>query len=275
MRDQAQWNDMSFSLLIHMVILLLLASVLLPFLYIISISFRPQTDIFGAPHWIPTEVTLRGWRQAWDIMSPKLRTSLFVALGTSAFSMLITVPGAYVFARQEFPGRRFGFYAVLTALFFPYLLLVIPISDTWFKYELYDTIPGLWIAYQVFITPFAIWILRDFFEALPSNLEEAAQVYGCTQFSAFVRVILPISLPAIVSVAFLAFLVGWNDFIFANMLTGSGARTAVVSLFMITNKGEALDWSRVMAMTLMIGIPPSVLYMFSRRYLAEAFAVTE
>jgi len=105
------------------------------------------------------------------------------------------------------------------------------------------------------------------------NLEEAAQVYGCTQFQAFVRVVLPLSAPALVAIAFLAFLIGWNDFLFANMLTtGEGPRPAVVQVFFTTQGGERIFWSWLMAGCLIVGTPPVVLYILGRRYLQEAFA---
>jgi multiple sugar transport system permease protein len=124
------------------------------------------------------------------------------------------------------------------------------------------------------VTPFAIWILRDFFEKLPANLEEAAQVYGCSQFQAFYKVILPLSLPAVMATAFLAFLVGWNDFLFSNMLTtGTGPRPAVVSLYLQTVGGESRYWGLVMSQALVVGLPPTALYLVARRYLTESFAV--
>ncbi|MFB6105569.1 MAG: carbohydrate ABC transporter permease [Halobacteriaceae archaeon] len=254
-------------------LLFLLAMALLPFLYALSVSFKPYAEVFGSPHWIPHDPTIEPWKTAFSDLATPVKNSAIIATGTAVLSLLITIPGAYVFGRKQFPGKEGLFYLVIVALLFPYILLIVPISDIWNEVGLYNTIPGLWLAYQVFVTPFAIWILRDFFEQLPANIEEAAQVYGCTQFSAFLRVILPLSMPAIVSVGFISFLVGWNDFLFANMLTtGSGPRPAVVTLFISTTGGEQTSWALLMAETLLIGIPPTVLYMISRRYLGNAFA---
>jgi len=240
----------------------------------ISVSLRPPAELFGEPHLIPREPTLRSWRIALQTLGPFLKNSALIATGTAILSLLLTIPGAYVFGRLSFPGKRVAFYVIVGALLFPYILLIIPITDLWYTLDLFNTIPGIWIAYQVFVLPFSMWVLRDFFEKLPANLEEAAQVYGCTQFSAFVRVILPLSVPAIVAVGFLAFLVGWNDFIFASFLTtGSGPRPAVVQLFVSTTGGERVQWGQIMAQSLLIGLPPVVLYMIAQRYLSNAFAV--
>lgn len=201
--------------------------------------------------------------------------SLLIASGVTVVSLLITIPGAYVFGRRDFPGKNIGFYAILITLMFPYILLIVPIADMWYTLDIFDTIPGLIIAYQVFVTPFAIWILRDFFEKLPANLEEAAQIYGCTNFGAFTRVILPLAKPAIISTGFLAFVVGWNDFLFSNMLTtGTGPRPAVVQLFIATRGGEGIWWGQFLSMTLIIALPPIFLYIAARRYLTETFALS-
>jgi len=268
-------SDYAFVGLQYQLLLLLLAFTVIPLVLVISTSFKSPQEFFGAePHIIPLEPTLEAWRTSYDFFSESLWNSAIVATGTAILSLIITIPGAYVFARMEFPGRKIGFYAILLALLFPYVLLVIPISDLWFELGIYNTIPGLIIAYQVFVTPFAIWILRDFFENLPADLEEAAQVYGCSQFQSIYKVILPLSMPAIVATGFLAFLTGWNDFLFSAMLTtGTGPRPAVPELYLQTVGGEVNYWGNFAAYLLTVGIPPLVLYMVSRQYLTESFAL--
>lgn len=272
-RDRVQ--DLLFKSTMAVVTALLVAVVTLPYLFSLSISFRLPPEFYtDATYWIPKNPSLVPWRQAWQIGGNNFMNTVYVATGTMVLSLIVTIPGAYVFARKEFPGKKLAFYLIIVTLLFPYILLIIPITSTWIDVGLYNTIPGLWIAYQTFIAPFAIWILRDFFEKLPENIEEAAQVYGCTQWSAFVRVILPISAPAIMAVGFLAFLIGWNDFLFSNMLTtGSGAQPAVVALFQLLVGGERVFWGQVMALSFIVGGPPTVLYLIARRYLTSAFAV--
>jgi len=98
-------------------------------------------------------------------------------------------------------------------------------------------------------------------------------VYGCTPFGAFIRVILPLSIPGVLAVGFMAFLIAWNDFLFANMLLQTNNETAIVALFKSTQGGERTYWGRLMATTLIIGTPPTVLYMIARRHLTSAFAM--
>ena len=273
--NRERLEDIAYVGVQYHILLLLIAFTVVPLVLVVSTSFKSPTEFFGAdPHIIPTQPTLEAWQTSFDFFGDSLKNSAIIATGTSILSLVITIPGAYVFARMDFPGQKFGFYMILIALLFPYVLLIIPISDMWFNWGLYNTIPGMIIAYQVFVTPFAIWILRDFFENLPADLEEAAQVYGCSQFQSIYKVILPLSLPAIVATGFLAFLVGWNDFLFSAMLTtGVGPRPAVPELYLQTVGGEINYWGNFAAYLLTVGIPPLVLYMVSRRYLTESFAL--
>lgn len=255
------------------VILFLLSFTLGPLIYSLSVSFRSPSEYFNeGVYFFPKAFTLENWMGAIDAMGPYMVNSFIIALGTAVLGLLIVIPGAYVFGRKDFPGKTAFFYAIVVVMMFPYILLIIPIADLWGALGLYNTIPGLWISYQLFIAPFTMWILRDFFNKLPNNLEESAQVYGCTQFSAFVRVILPLSAPAIVAVGFLAFQIGWSDFLMSNMLTtGTGPRPAVVELYLQTSGGEIHNWGKIIAMAWFIGFPPSVLYLWGRRYLAQSF----
>lgn len=266
--------DAGYYGLLYLLLAVLLFITVVPFVYILGISFRPPAEFLGGAHWIPHNPTLKPWTGAIDRVGSQLINSTLISFGTAAISLIITIPGAYVFGRQQFPGKEIAFYGIIIALLFPFILLIVPISDVWNDLGLFNTIPGMWLAYQVFVTPFAMWVLRDFFEQLPSDLEEAAQVYGCTQFQAFYRVIIPLAYPGIIAVGFMAFLTAWNDFLFANMLTtGTGPRPAVVSIFIVATGTESNYWGLVMAMTLIVGTPPTVLYMIARRYISDAFAV--
>lgn len=268
------WRDVVYNVGKYAVLAFYIAIIVLPFLYIISVSFRPQAELFTDElYFIPRDFTLEPWRRGFNILQENLWNSVLIASGTAIISLLISVPAGYVFGRRDFKGKEPAFLFLILSLLFPHIVLVIPIADMWNSIGLYDSMLGLWIAYQAFITPFAVWILRDFFRKLPSNLEESAQMYGCTQFSAFIRVVLPLAAPAVVAVGFLAFLTGWNEFIFANMITtGSGPRPAVVVLYSRVVGTERTFWAELMAQSLIIGTPPFVLYMFARRYLTEAFA---
>lgn len=250
------------------------AMVVLPVLYVVLATFRPESALYSSEiYWIPRDPTLENWTAAWGDIQRELINSFIIASGTAILSLLITVPGAYALARLDFPGKRKAFFFVVMALMFPGVLLIGPIGSAWRSLGLFNTFPGLWLAFQAFVAPFSLWILRDFFEGLPDNLEEAAMVYGCTNVSAIYYVIVPLSIPAIAAVTFLAFLTGWNDFLFSNLLTQSSHRPAVVSIFESASGRGAIDWTLVLSQSFIVGAPPVALYFLAQRYMTETFAM--
>ena len=253
---------------------MVLALVLIPYVYVIVTAFKPAEEVFDAT-WIPQRLSFDAWVEVFEVnhFHLYLWNSLVAGAGSAVLAILISVPGAYIFARKEFRFREPFFYMIVGTLIFPFILLIVPITIAWIRVGLFDTFVGLWLAFQIFAVPYSMWILRGYFAALPRNLEEAAMVYGCTQFQAFYRVMLPLAKPVIVSVLFLAFLQGWSDFLFSNMLTtGDGPRTASVAIYASTAGGERVDWQVLMVMTLLTGVPPVALYMLAQKHLTKTFA---
>lgn len=251
-----------------------LALILIPYLYVIVTAFKTPGEIYETS-WIPSEISFEAWRDVFVIndFHVYLWNSLIAGIGSALLAVAISLPGAYIFARKEFPLRDPLFYMIVGTLIFPFILLIVPITITWIRLGLFDTFIGLWLAFQIFAVPYSMWILRGYFAQLPRYLEEAAMVYGCTQFQAFYKVMLPLAKPVIVSVLFLAFLQGWSDFLFSNMLTtGDGPRTASVAIYVSTAGGERVEWELLMVMTLITGIPPVILYMLAQRHLSKTFA---
>lgn len=273
--SQRTLADRTISFLTYALAIALALLCVLPFLYMLSVVFRPPSELY-AVRLIPSALTFETLSTSFDRVGDLLWNSVLISSGTMIVSLIIVIPSAYVFGRLDFKGKSTMFYLVLLIIMFPFVLLIIPIADTWFRLGLYNTIPGMWIAYQIFVAPFAIWVLRDYFAKLPLNLEESARIYGCTQFSAFRRVILPLAAPAIIAVAFLSFLVAWNDFLMGSMLTdGTGPRPAVVGLYLtIHGTSASVPWGLIMGETLIIGTPPTVLYLLARKSLAESFEVS-
>lgn len=260
--------------LAHAGLALILALVLIPYLYVIVTAFKPADEVYDAT-WLPQRISFDAWVEVFEVnhFHRYLWNSLVAGAGSAVLAIVISVPGAYIFARKDFRFREPLFYMIVGTLIFPFILLIVPITIAWIRIGLFDTFVGLWLAFQIFAVPYSMWILRGYFAGMPRNIEEAAMVYGCTQFQAFYRVVLPLAKPVIVSVLFLAFLQGWSDFLFSNMLTtGDGPRTASVAIYASTAGGERVDWQVLMVMTLLTGGPPVLLYMLSQNHLAKTFA---
>lgn len=244
--------------------------IIVPLVYALSVSFRARSEIYGR-HLIPQSPTLEHYEFFLEEAGGYLLNSVMLATGVSMLVLLVAIPGAYAFARKEFPHKKKIFYAIILIMLVPEVMLIIPVGQIIRWINLHDTIFGMWLALMIGGMPIAVWILRDNFQKLPPNTEEAAQVYGCTQFSAFLRVILPLATPAIIAVAFLTFLSAWTEFLFTNLLsTQNGAWPAIVFLFDLLNPDRPVDWTFTLAGAFIIAFPPMVFYALARRYLEKA-----
>lgn len=242
-----------------------------PVMYALSVSFRPQSEVFGPPHLLPKNPTFEPYLLFFQDNAGKLLNSVLIATGVTILILLVAIPGAYTFARKEFKGRKVLFYLIILIMLVPEVMIVIPSVQILRDFGLYNTIPGVWLALMISGMPLTVWILRDNFQKLPPNAEEAAQIYGCTQLGAFIRVILPLATPAIIAVAFLSFLFAWNEFLFTNFLTtADGPRPAIVQLFVLMGGDRAVSWPYAMAGSFIVGTPPALFYLIARRYLNEA-----
>jgi ABC-type glycerol-3-phosphate transport system permease component len=268
--DRSTWWEKCLTAL---VLAMVLALILIPYTYVIVTAFKPAGEVFDVT-WFPQQFSIQAWIDVFRIndFHIYLWNSLISGLGAAVLAMIIAVPGAYIFARKDFPGREPFFYMIVGTLIFPFILLIVPITITRIKIGLFNNFLGLWLAFQIFAVPYSMWILRGYFAQMPRFLEEAAMIYGCTQFQAFYKVVLPMAKPVIISVMFLAFLQGWSDFLFSNMLTtGDGPRTASVAIYVSSAGGERIEWEVLMVMTLITGIPPVILYMLAQKHITKTF----
>lgn len=262
--------DISWTVARVLVVVALFAAALIPALFALSMSVRSAANFYSAI-WIPTAPTLQWYTEAWNATAPLLENSYLRALGSTIITLLVTVPASYAFARRDFAHKSLLFYAVVGVLLFPVIIVAIPITVAFFDLNLSDNIVGLWLVDLVFLVPFTVFLMRDYLSALPANIEEAAQVYGCTPFTAFVRVILPLSVPGILAISFFSFVISWNEFFFGLLLTVDTAKPAIASLNAAVSSEATLKQGTIMARTVLISLPPTVMYLFARKSLTQTF----
>jgi multiple sugar transport system permease protein len=178
---------------------------------------------------------------------------------------------AYAIVRLEFPGKRLILVAALSIAMFPPISIVGPLFNLWRTAGLYDTWAGLVIPYLTFTLPLAIWTLSAFFRQIPWDLDKAARVDGATPLQAFVRVILPLAAPGVVSAAILVFMFAWNDFLFAISLTSTdAARTAPAAIAFFTGSSRfEQPTGSIAAASVVVTVPVIVVVLlFQRRIVA-------
>jgi multiple sugar transport system permease protein len=218
-------------------------------------------------------LTVEPYRQIWSQFDFLLffRNSVVVAFASTFISLFFSIPGAYAFARLDFPGRKVLFYTAVFTIMFPWIVLTIPVYDVFFDLGLVNTLVGVIVALSIFVLPQNIWLLQGFFrQGVPANIEEAALIDGHSEIGAFLRIVLPLSMPAVGAAALFSFLTAWNNFLWVFVLTtDQELRTATVAIHFILGSDVLRQWNILMASVVLLVAPPVVFYGLSQRYVGE------
>jgi len=243
--------------------------ILLPVLWVVRTSFATELIAYEIPPRFIFRPTLENYLELFKVnhFEVYFRNSLITALATTLISVPIAALGGYAFARYRTGGLPLQF-GVLGTQMLPGIVLILPIFVLFKELGLTNTLYGLILAYMTFNLPFLVWILMGFFENIPKELEEAAWIDGASPSRAFFSVVFPITAPGIMAGAVLSFIMCWNEFLFALILTGSGTSTVPVSLAaMATQRGVLIG---KLAAGTTLGILPMVLIsLFVQKYLVR------
>jgi len=244
--------------------------VLAPYLVMICTALKPESELRATPprltpiEWRPGIVlevlgdpSFQGW----------LTASLVVALASTAIVVLAATPAAYYTARHRFPGRSAFLLLVLVTQMFSPTALVVGLYREFFELGLVDTYAALILTNAAFNLAFAVWILRAFFAAIPREIEEAAAVDGCGRIRVLVRIVLPLSLPAIVTAVIFAFIAAWNEYIVALTLMTDPARKPLPVGITAYVTAYVQHWNHLFAASVLAIVPVVVLFAAIERHL--------
>ena len=258
------------------VLVLMLLWTAIPFYWMIATSLKHDKEIYGyEATLIPERPTLANYATVFRETPYMLylRNSVVVAVGSTVLSMIIAVLGAYAIARLDFPGRALLARGLVFTYLVPTSLLFIPMFAMMSMLRLTDSLYGLTIAYLGFDVPFCTWLLMGYFKSVPVELEEAARVDGCNRISALVRVVLPMSLPALVVVTFFSFTHAWNEFLYAHVFTSTNnARTLTTGLATFMSQ-DVFFWGPLMASTVMSTLPPVLMFLVFQRWVVKGLTL--
>jgi multiple sugar transport system permease protein len=258
------------------VLVLMLLWTAIPFYWMIATSLKYDKEIYGyEATLIPQRPTLANYATVFR-ETPYLlylRNSVAVAVGSTVLSMIIAVLGAYAIARLNFPGRALLARSLVFTYLVPTSLLFIPMFALMSALRLTDSLHGLIIAYLGFDVPFCTWLLMGYFKSVPVELEEAARVDGCNRVGALLRVVLPMSLPALVVVTFFSFTHAWNEFLYAYVFTSTtSARTVTTGLVNFMSQ-DVFFWGPLMASTVMSALPPVLMFLVFQRWVVKGLTL--
>lgn len=228
-----------------------------PIYWMVVSSLREPTSLLTSVSLLPGPFTLEYYRNLLELTDYPAHfvNSVIVAVVTVAVTMVFSVVIAYAVTRQRIRGKKLIVGAMLYAYMFPPLLIAIPMFTIFARLGLSDTLTGLIASHLTLTLPLGVWFLWGFFKSMPFELEEAAMVDGCTRLGAFLRVVLPLSLPGLITVAIFSFLLSWTDYTFALIMIGSDAnKTLPVGLASMVGSFD-LRWGEIMAGSTLIALP--------------------
>jgi arabinogalactan oligomer/maltooligosaccharide transport system permease protein len=257
--------------LIHAALLLTALIAIVPVLRVISVSLRPNDQLLNRQlDILPEGATLASYGHVlFETDFPQwLFNSLVITIGTSMIGLIFAATSAYGFSRFKFPGRGVGLTALLATQLIPATMLLVPILILAIQLDLVGTYRGLVIAYSITSVPFSIWILKGYYDTVPIELEEAARIDGCSQLEAFVRVLLPLSTPALAIVFLFNFLAAWNEFVLARILIGSSTELFTWPLGILRFQAQfQTQWGDLAAASVLVSIPIVALFLYSSKWL--------
>ncbi|MFH5824257.1 carbohydrate ABC transporter permease [Georgenia sp. AZ-5] len=241
----------------------------LPVLWMALSSFKSNAEIFEYP---PRLITENFSFDAYTsiLTDPvKLRffgNSYFVSLSVTLLTLFVAVLAAYAFSRYEFPLKRPLNVVIVSVQAVPPITLLIPYFGLVVGLGLYNTYAGLILTYMVFTLPYAIIMMTGYFNTLPRELDEAVKVDGAGPLTALFRILVPISVPGLVSVGIYTFMIAWNEYLFALTLTRTeDMRTVPIGIQLLMGQ-HSYEWNEMMAMSVLGCIPVLLLFLFFQRY---------
>lgn len=240
-----------------------------PVLWMLSSSFKSNREIFELPPRLITDsFSLDAYVSIFSDPE-KLRfflNSYIVAGSVTVLTLIVAIQAAYAFSRFEFRGKRILNVVIVSVQAVPPITLLIPYFGLVVALGLYNTYPGLILTYMVFTLPYAIIMMTGYLNTLPRELDEAVRMDGAGSFTALWRVLVPISVPGIVSVGVYTFMIAWNEYLFALTLTRTvDMRTVPIGIQLLMGQ-HSYQWNEIMAMSILGSIPVLILFLFFQRY---------
>lgn len=265
------------------VLVIIIFYLMFPFYWAVVSSLKTQAQLFEITY-IPTELYLDAYRVVFqnDNFILGLRNSIIVSFSVTAVSLIVGSFAAYALGRLPFRGKTVILYTVLAMTMFPLIAVVgslftfirnpcIVVGGDCPALSLFNTRTALVVTYLVFSLPFTTYVLTNFFKSLPAELEQAALVDGATPFQTFYKVLLPLTMPALVTTGMLTFIAAWNEFLFAVTFTlDFNSRTVqpAIAFFQGTSERE-IPWNNIMAASVVVTIPLIILVLVFQRRIVD------
>ncbi|MFC4302325.1 carbohydrate ABC transporter permease [Cohnella boryungensis] len=241
-----------------------------PLLWMVLASFKTQAQIMSTDNLLVFKPTLKNYNAVFEQYNfmKYIGNSAIVAIGSTVGSLLLGLPAAYAIARFRLQGLAL---TILVARIIPAITFLIPWFILFSGLKLVDTFTALILTHMLVGLPFIIWIMIPFFESLPHEIEEAALIDGCSKFKVFLRIVLPISGPGVITSSLMSIIFSWNNFLFSIILSGEKTKTLPVAIFNFISYSE-VNWGGIMAAACIITLPIILIALVAQRYVVSGLA---
>jgi multiple sugar transport system permease protein len=269
------WRRLSYTTSLYLASAALVAFCGLPLLWMLYSAFKAPADLFAYPPRLAGPYTLGNFKRLLvdTGFAVYLKNSIVVAGVTVALDVVIATFGAYSLTRYRYPGKALLANVTLFTYMFAPIMLIIPISLLLKELELTNTHLGLVLAYTAISLPFTLWLLRAFFQSLPVELEHAAWVDGASRFRSLVHVVVPMALPGVIATSVFAFVVVWNDYLFARVILNDRALQTMPVGLQDIYESTIVDWGLLMAGSVLVTIPAILFFLVVQRFLIRGWGM--
>jgi multiple sugar transport system permease protein len=266
--------ESAFRVIAFVIIGILLSMILFPLYFMLITAFKFESEIYSELTWIPRQPT---WANFYDVVYnfhiPRfLRNTLIVALSTTAIVVIMSVLAAYSLTRLRFPGRAIMARGVLFVYLIPGSLMLIPMYLTIVRLGLKDSYFGLIVANLSFAVPFCTWLMMGYLRTLSTEIEEASLIDGCTRLMSLLYIVIPLSIPGIVTAMIFIFNGVWNEYIFALVLAQDDAHKMISVGLSNFYRADYYMIGPMMAGSLIAMTPVVILYILAQRYVVSGLA---
>jgi multiple sugar transport system permease protein len=263
--------------LIYGTMILVAIIIVLPILWMFSTSFKLKSQLFSREiHWIPQVITLDNYTRILNNPSTPIGrwfvNTLVVATITTALVLFVDALAAYAYARLEFPGRRALFALLLATLFLPGVMFLVPNFVTVAQLGMLNKFSGVIIPALAGV--FGVYFMRQFYETIPKELEEAAYIDGASTFQTFLQVVLPLTKGALATLAVITFLASWNDFLWALLVLKDRAVQTLQPGLRTLQGAYTSEYGLMMAGAVIVAVPVLLVYVFLQRYVVQSVATS-
>jgi multiple sugar transport system permease protein len=272
---RSQGSEKTFRLLNYLIISVFGLFFMVPFLWMLASSVKPPNEIFSIPpEWFGSYFEWKNYKEAWDYF-PFARfylNNIIVSVSTTVLVLVTSSLAAYAFARMQFRGRDTLFLLYLGTLMIPGQITIVPLFLIMKYFSWIDT-------YQALILPgaftaFGTFLLRQFFMTIPYELEDAARIDGCSRFGMYARIILPLSGPALATLAVFTFIGQWNNFLWPLIITNTDEMKTLplgIAMFQTQN---GTQWHLLMSASAIAVVPTLLLFLFAQKYFVRGIALS-